>query len=173
LKENQSLSFKMNVIKSLFIPCVSFDVDADYIIDAFYCSNIATLSRVTLLPFITKTGLYLQRVYIDIAYWFETEVAYNFIKRLHDNSIETRFIHNKHEEWWTVEINKKPYITHDKKLKGQTTINYLVEETKEPFNATVSEPDYNLFKEDPDWREIEIELSQMLAYQNLEYELCI
>lgn len=58
---------------------------------------------------IERNGPY-NRVYIGIEYWLDTEVAYNFITRLRNPSVETRFIHDEANElWWVVQINKFPH----------------------------------------------------------------
>ena len=72
----------MSVIKSLFINYVESVYDANYIMDAFYNNNIASVSRVTLLPMKTATGDDYNRAYVGIAHWHDNEMAYNFIQRL-------------------------------------------------------------------------------------------
>lgn len=160
----------MTVIKSLFIASVDPKYNADYIMDAFYCQNVATISRVTLVPCETKFGIK-NRAYIDVHEWHPSEAAYNFIQRLKDITKEARFVYND-DNWWVVEVNKKPFITTSKKMAQFTTINYLV--------TAMSEPEclpwllsVNRAEEENEWKEIEKELSEMLAYQNLEYELCL
>lgn len=160
----------MTVIKSLFIASVEPKYNADYIMDAFYCHNVATISRVTLVPCETRRGLK-YRAYIDIHEWHPSEAAYNFIQRLKDTSKEARFVYND-DNWWVVEVNKKSYITTSPKTAQLTTINYLVTAMSEPeclpwMLSRVHYEDQN------EWNEIEKELSEMLAYQNLEYELCL
>ena len=160
-----------NVIKSLFIPSIDVRFNSDYVMDAFYCQNIATISRVTLVPFVSKSGILFNRGYLDIHEWHPTESAYNFIQRLKLLNREARIVHND-DEWWGVEVNKKPFITTTKKMAQFTTINYLV--------LDMSEPEClpwilygNCDEEEAEWKEIENELSDMLTYQNLEYELCL
>jgi hypothetical protein len=159
-----------SVIKSLFIGAIETSFTADHIMDAFYCQDIATISRVTLVPFKAKYGL-LNRVYLDIHEWHTTEAAYNFIQRLKDPSREARIVHSD-DNWWAVKVNKNPFITNSKKMAKFTTINYLV--------AQMSDPEclpWILYgqhaQEETEWKEIDKELSEMLAYQNLEYELCL
>ena len=157
------------VIKSLFIGAIETSFTADHIMDAFYCQNIATISRVTLVPFNGKSGP-LNRAYIDIHEWHTTEAAYNFIQRLKETNRETRIVHAD-DNWWAVEVNKNPFMTNNKNLTNFTTINHLV--------TPMSELEYlpwilygNRYEE-TEWKELEKELSEMLAYQNLEYELCL
>jgi hypothetical protein len=158
-----------SVIKSLYIPAVDVAFTADYIMDAFYCQDIATISRVTLVTYKTKYGL-LNRAYIDIHEWHPTEGAYNFIQRLRDPNREARIVHND-DDWWAVEVNKKPFITTSKKMAQFTTINYLIVDMSEP--GILPWILYGNTDEEAEWKEIENELSEMLAYQNLEYELCL
>ncbi len=158
------------VIKSLYLPAIEVSFTADQVIDAFYCQNIATISRVSLIPYESKSGLR-YRAYADIHEWHPSEAAYNFIQRLKDPKIEARLVHND-DNWWVVEVNKKPFITTSKKMSQFTTINYLVVAMSEPecLPWILSRDDA---EEESDWKEIEKELSEMLAYQNLEYELCL
>ena len=158
------------VIKSLFLPVIDVSFTTDQIIDIFYCQNIATISRVTLVPYESKRGIS-HRAYIDIHEWHASEAAYNFIQRLKDMSRETRIVHSD-DNWWVVEVNKNPFITTSKKMSKFTTINYLVVSSSEHeclYFTLSSEP----VPEENDWNEIEKELSKMFAYQNLEYELCL
>lgn len=114
------------VIRSLFISCVESVYDSDYIMDAFYNNNIASVNRVTLLPLKTTNGDY-NRAYIDVAYWHDNEGAYNFIQRLKNPNVETRLVHSD-DFWWNVQINNKNNITHSKKYNDCTYVNYLLEE---------------------------------------------
>jgi hypothetical protein len=158
------------VIKSLFIGAIETSFTADHIMDAFYCQDIATISRVTLVTFNAKSGP-LNRAYIDIHEWHTTEAAYNFIQRLKDSNREARFVHSD-DNWWVVRVNKNPFITTSKKMAKFTTINHLVDPMSEPECLP-----WILYRqhseEDNEWKELEKEVSEMLAYQNLEYELCL
>jgi len=89
-------------IAGLYLPAVERHICAYDIAKAFYRANILMPNVVS----IEKNGGY-NRVYIGIEYWHDTEVAYNFIARLHNSSLETRFIYDNAEElWWVVEVNK-------------------------------------------------------------------
>ena len=159
------------VIKSLYIPAVDVTLTADYIMDAFYCQDIATISRVTLVTFNKKYGR-LNRAYIDIHEWHPTEGAYNFIQRLRDPNREARIVHND-DNWWAVEVNRTPFITTSKKMAKFTTVNHLLDDMTElvclPWLLYRNSEE----EEKKEWNELEKELSEMLAYQNLEYELCL
>ena len=112
------------VIKSLFLPVIDVSFTTDQIIDIFYCQNIATISRVTLVPYESKRGIS-HRAYIDIHEWHASEAAYNFIQRLKDMSRETRIVHSD-DNWWVVEVNKNPFITTSKKcLSSQLLTTWL------------------------------------------------
>jgi len=118
------------VIKSLFIGAIDANFDAEYIVNAFYCLDIATISRVTLIPFYRKSEKF-QRAYIDVHEWHPTESAYNLIMRLKDTRREARIVHND-DNWWVVEVNKNLMITSNKKMEKFTTINFLaIHDTKE------------------------------------------
>ena len=69
---------KMSVIKSLYIEFIELYVDANYIMNLFYICDIATISRITMHQ--DKSAY--KRAYVEIYEWHDSEVAYNFIKRL-------------------------------------------------------------------------------------------
>ncbi len=148
-----------SVIKSLFITAIEVSYTAEYIIEMFYCQNIATISRITLVPYESKTGLR-NRAYIDIHEWHPTEAAYNFIKRLKENKSEARFVHSD-DNWCVVGVNKKPLITNSKKMTKFTTINYLVIDMSEldclPGILYGNE-------EDNEWEKAEQKLSELVVY---------
>lgn len=169
-------SFKPNlemsgVIKSLFIPAIDVSFTADYIMDAFYCQDIATISQVTLVTFNAKYGP-INRAYIDIHEWHPTEGAYNFIQRLKNPNREARIVHSD-DNWWAVEMNKNPFLYIRKNMVKSTTINYLVCDNVDDKCLLPGLLYRNQDQEENEWREIAKELSEMLAYQNLEYELCL
>jgi hypothetical protein len=152
------------IISRLCIPFVELNCDADYIMDAFYCQSIATVSRVTSVPFHNKYGTY-NRVYVDIHEWHPTEVAYNFIQRLKNENCEARIVHND-DDWWPVEVNDShspcPFIS------KSTTFNYLVDEETNGLQFLDLSS-----QEDPEWESIEKDLTIMLSLQNIESELCL
>jgi hypothetical protein len=114
-------------IKSLCIDCMDSFYTADYIMNQFYNNHIASINRVTLLPIRMTSGIS-NKAYIDIAYWHESETAYNFIKSLKNPHLENRFLHNSVEGlWWKVVINYKLYITQDPRFKKYTHINTAFE----------------------------------------------
>jgi len=165
----------MNVIKSIFIPCIDSIYDANYITDTFYLNGIATIGKITLLPFTKKTGKY-NRAYVDICEWHESESAYSFVNRLRSHSREVRFIHAD-DDWWSIEINKKPYITEVKKYEPYTTDNFLALNCDKPWQFNPWDEDeaklLSTIKDNQEWEEIESALFEMHEYQNLEYELCL
>jgi hypothetical protein len=171
---------KMKLTQSLYIPSLEIGVSVDTIMETFYINNIATISRITLLPFIKKSGKF-NRAYIDIAYWHDSESSYNFVQSLYDKSRETRIVYNNDDQWWAVRINKRIDITYDAKFISYTTINYLIEELMDYEHEQLNNPKkyanpagaklLEYIREDPLWRDIEKELSDVLMYQNLEYQL--
>jgi hypothetical protein len=106
----------MNSITSIYIPFVEIDTDADYIIESFYCNNIATIRSVTFV--VDKKNR--RNAFIDIAEWHETETAYNFVNSLRNPNRETRFVHHD-DDWWVVDINNDHHITHS----PHTYVNHL------------------------------------------------
>ena len=170
IKYQSFKAIKMStVIKSLFIPLVDISHNAEYIMDALYCNNIAVVSSVTIKR-VSKKSRVFNRAYIDIAEWMPSEAAYNFIQRLKDPSKEARFVHGD-DDWWHFEINKKSSsVVQSKKPKHFTTINHLLD--KNDFTGLDWLLCGDIDKEN-EWKTIEKDLSEMLAYQNLEYELCL
>jgi hypothetical protein len=187
------------VIKSLFMPFVELYVDADFIMNLFYTSNIATVRRVTF----QQDGNPYKKAYVDIYEWHDTEIAYNFIKRLHNPNVETKIIHSD-DDWWIVKINQKReefYYDH-----YSTHINYLIEDihrspqdeddvNKVPHeefksnqkgmmllayikNNAIKEQEKAAQIQDKeqdlkDWSEIEMLLDTVFKYQTFEFDLCI
>lgn len=169
----------MFLIKSLFIPCVELNVDAYFIMDLFYENCIATVERVTFESY----GSNYKRAYVDIYEWHDSEIAYNFIKRLKNETIETKLIHSD-DNWWIVKINFKKdtfYLN-----QNNTFINYLVEnndfelnlneyksediisnqkgrELLAYLNGVKQKQDYE------DWKEIEDMINISLKCFNLEF----
>lgn len=172
----------MNSVKSLFIPCVELYVDADFIMNLFYENSIATIRRVTFENY----GSPYKRAYIDIYEWHDSEIAYNFIKRLKDEKVETKLIHSD-DDWWIVKINFKReefYLN-----KDTTFINYLInnedlqqdqiKETKKEVNEFISNQKgrellaylngANQRQDIQDWKEIEALIDTSLKCFRLEF----
>ena len=154
----------MPVIKSLFISCIEPSHNADYIMQSFCINDIATVSKIILVPFTKKTGNFV-RAYIDISYWHETEAAYDFIQSLHNINQETRFLYYE-RNWWAVEINKNLLIS--TKCKKYTTINKQDDVKTNMYGAKI----LSAINQDQDWREIEYMLQEVKLYQNYECEMC-
>jgi hypothetical protein len=147
-------------IKSLFIPCVEFDYLAMDMIDAFYTNGIATVSKITYIPF-SRGETFYYRAYVDIHEWHNTVAAENFILRLTADKYESRFIYED-DSWFVVKINKLPNY---KSRDGYTFVNWLV------YQEAAEMPKEQ--HEDPEWKDIQRELYEMDKYRNLEYELCL
>ena len=158
----------MPVIKSLFISCIEPSYTAEYIMQSFCVNDIATVSKIILVPFTKKTGNFM-RAYIDIAYWHETEAAYDFIQSLHNINQETRFLYYE-RNWWAVEINKNLLIS--KKCKKYTTINKQVDIKTNIYGAQILSAINQDQDKDQEWREIEYMLQEVKLYQNYECEMC-
>ena len=170
----------MPVIKSLFISCIEPIYNAEYIMQAFCVNDIATVSKIILVPFTKKTGNFV-RAYIDISYWHETEAAYDFIQSLHNINQETRFLYFD-TNWWAVEINKNILIS--KNYKKYTTINPFIDKPVDIktniYGAQIlsainqdRDQDQDQYRDqDQEWREIEYMLQEVKLYQNYECEMC-
>jgi len=100
-------SFKAFIITmtifSLMINYIESQYTAEYIANVFWYQHIAQVSSITLIPNLKNTEIF-HTAYIAIAYWCDSEVAYNFIQRLKNREKEARIVH-KDDDWWPVEIN--------------------------------------------------------------------
>ena len=91
-------------ITSLMISNAEGVKNSEYIANSFWSQNIAQVSSIVLLPYLKNNKL-CQMAYIEIASWCDSEVAYNFIRRLKVLEGEARLNHNLNEDWWAVQIN--------------------------------------------------------------------
>ncbi len=99
------------------MPAIPRNYTAFDIAIAFYKASICTVNTIT----IQKNGNY-NRLYIGIHTWHDTEVAYNFISKLYNPSIETRFVYDNTDELWTtVLINQFPHKLIHSNKKNITT----------------------------------------------------
>lgn len=96
----------MSPISSLIITQVFHS--AEYIADIFRRKEIATVSRILLLPYETMLKNTTQAqgslAIIDIYEWHDTEKAYSFISDL-NSGIPTKIIHDRTNNLWTVSRN--------------------------------------------------------------------
>lgn len=159
----------MNSIKSLYIPILEASVEANQIIDAFYLNEIATVSKVTMIPFIKNLTVY-NKAYVDILEWHDTEVSYNFIQRLRDPSRETRFVYTD-DDWFVLYINDELDDHECQHLGATTTINYIALDKNNYSDYPAFKFDKNIYT--TEWDEIERELNEMKIYQQLEIDLCL
>lgn len=90
-------------VKSLMIPCVESQYTQEYIANVLWNQHIAKVSSITLIPFIKNSEIY-SIAYIAIGEWCDSEVAYNFIKRLSSSESEARIVHQD-DEWWPIQLN--------------------------------------------------------------------
>ena len=84
---------------------IGIQYTAEYIANVFWNQNIAQVSSVTLLPYLFGRSVY-QTAYVSIATWCDSEVAYNLIQRLKDNTKKARIIHHI-DSSWNVKINNR------------------------------------------------------------------
>jgi hypothetical protein len=160
----------MNPIKSLYIPCLEVSVIGQQLIDAFYINEIATVSKVTIVPFLKNLTIY-NKAYVNILEWHDTEVSYNFIQRLRNPSREARLVYSD-DDWFAMYINDELDDHQCQHLCATTTINYLAIMNDNDY-ATI--PTFKLGKniDATEWDEIERELNEMKIYQQLEIDLCL
>ena len=102
----------MSPITSFYIPCVENFITADFIANVFYKNGIAKVSKILFEPIkkhLSKNKKNIiskkyKRAFILVHYWLDTENAYNFIQRLINNSLETRFQYGD-DQWWPIYNN--------------------------------------------------------------------
>lgn len=90
-------------IVSIVISRIEPKYTAEYIANVLWNSNIARVNSITLLPYLQGSDVF-QRAYVNIAEWTDSEIAYNFIKRLNNVSKKTRLVHHN-DLWWPVKLN--------------------------------------------------------------------
>ena len=90
-------------INSVIVSGILMQYNAEYIANVFWKQNIAQVSSITLLPYLQGTKVY-QTAYVSIATWCDSEVAYNFIKRLKGILKKARIVHQS-DYWWSIKIN--------------------------------------------------------------------
>lgn len=88
-------------VNSLVISNIGSQYTAEYIANVFWSQNLAQVSSINLFPC-------LQKAYITIAYWGDSEAAYNLIQRLKNPSKKTRIIHSG-DLWWPIKIPTYKY----------------------------------------------------------------
>ena len=160
-------------ITGLYLPAVEMMVSAEYIINAFDKAGIARINSVAF----EKNGLY-NRVYLGIAYWHDTEAAYNFTARLRNPCVETKFVHdNEYELWWIVHINKyhhklttpskkRTLILFNLNIDRELITNELDEETVTEFSSDVR----RLQRQSIVWDEMDLYLCPALLGYPLSFD---
>ena len=133
-------------ITSLMISNADGVNNSEYIANAFWSQNIAQVSSIVLLPYLKNNKL-CQMAYIEIASWCDSEVAYNFIRRLKVLEGEARLNHNLNEDWWAVQINThydgQPFIDASTVTFSQRSFVKAVEEVEDGETLTDSEFEFD------------------------------
>jgi hypothetical protein len=146
------------------LPAVDRKYSAYDVAMAFHKAGILVANSVS----IEKTKRKYNRVYVGIAMWHDTEASYNFIKRLRNNKIETKFIYNnKNELWWTVYINKFSQKLRSSERQKRTTTMFAPAIFK-PLDDDFEEEE-DLFIEKYDW--VDKLLEKMESDERYRYEL--
>ena len=129
-------------INSLMISNAEGVKNSEYIANAFWSQNIAQVSSIVLLPYLKNNKL-CQMAYIEISSWCDSEVAYNFIRRLKVLEGEARINHNLNEDWWAVQINThyngQPFTDASTVTFSQKSFVKTVEEVEDGETLTDSE----------------------------------
>jgi hypothetical protein len=76
-----------------------------YVANVFWRQNIGKVSKVSVMPY-SKNEKLLYLCLVTINEWFDSECAYNFIKKLTDPSREARLVYSD-DNWWVVELNNE------------------------------------------------------------------
>lgn len=83
---------------SLIVSGIEEQYNVAYIANTFWNLNIAKVRSITL----TSKGV----AFVEINSWCDSEIAYNFIRRLNNVKKETRLVHYQ-DDWWVVSKNVK------------------------------------------------------------------
>jgi len=177
----------MTPIQTLYLPFIQEGIDSDFIMDLFYCKEIATISCVHILP---QT----REAFIIIHSWHDTDVAYDFILRLR-NSLFGALVYYSEGQAFQVYASMLTNIN-DIKVKD-TYVNWLLCDdndvtsitttptptTPTPTTPTPTTPTYTTnslgkllldnLASHREWRDIELALYHTLAFQNLQLGLAI
>lgn len=81
---------------SLIVSGVEEQYNVEYIANTFWNLNIAKVSSIIL----TSQGT----AFVEIETWCDSEIAYNFIKRLNNVEKEARLVHYQ-DDWWVISKN--------------------------------------------------------------------
>ena len=95
----------------LFMRNMDRHITPEYIAQIFERNKIAQVSHIVLIPYVKVIGNYIkhvQKAYITIGGWYDTESAYNFIQRLKDPTKEARLVYHL-DNWWAVYLWSKPF----------------------------------------------------------------
>lgn len=87
----------MYKLSSIRIRHVENFIDAKFIYEVFDKNKLARVSKVLIQP--SK-----KLAYVEIDYWYDTQVAKSFIQRLINPKLETRLVY-KVDDWWVIDIN--------------------------------------------------------------------
>ena len=116
----------MPAIKSLLITLVEDKhSSAEYIADFFDTKEIAKVSRILLLPYSVLMNSESMRgamAFVEIEEWYDTEIAWEFIRDLNDPNIVIKTIYNTYETSWSVARNPRPLVANDPRYQQYVTI---------------------------------------------------
>jgi hypothetical protein len=118
------------VISTFVIDGLDADCNPHYIFDALYTADIATVSRVTLLPYqewspFMQTLLEFTRAYVEIHEWHDTEAAFNLISALKKGDI-VPFTQLGAANVWSIYYDlDSAVVTRYAQFKKETTVFYL------------------------------------------------
>jgi|SaaInlStandDraft_2_1057019.scaffolds.fasta_scaffold105659_2 hypothetical protein len=99
----------MNKITSIVLNNVEAGVKYKYIRNVLKKQQIASAGNIKIIN--SRKGY--NNILIDIKKWHDTEVAYNFIKRIGNPSKEGRFVHSE-DNWWAVRVHNRKSDTYKK-----------------------------------------------------------
>jgi len=90
-------------IRSIIIQNIEAGITAKFVAQTLFRQGYAETKAITLIPYL-KNGVVYKTAYVDIANWADSEVAYNFIKRLNNDALEARICYSD-DDWWVVTTN--------------------------------------------------------------------
>jgi hypothetical protein len=142
----------MSGLLKVYISNIEYGITPHHIANMFYFQNIATVKRITLIPYIKTVGINdfmcYNKAHIEIKEWHDSEVAYNFIQKIKNPLVEARIIYDLIDEacWWVVE----QYDTELCQKKRMTITDFM---------------DYHDIDDEQEW----LELQKLINYQVFGY----
>jgi hypothetical protein len=118
-------------VNQLFIYALPAEFSVIEMFDIFYADGIATISEIYYTTYY-HNGYLFNDLYITIHNWHDTEVAYNFIRKLRNS--HANLIYDIHDDLFCYVY----ILKHNRPSTGYSLVNYLIH----PINHTFTTFDF-------------------------------